>query len=106
MAAGLAGPHVEEPGYAEAEEGECEQGVRPEPETRVHGPADHAEAVDRGQGDSERREPRVQVARRREHGLAGDEIRHEEEADLEGVAAEDVGHRERVVAEPHGRNPG
>ena len=70
---------------------------------RVLRPADHAEAVDRRQRDPERGEPRVEVPRGREHGLAGDEVGDEEEADLEGVAAEDVAHRERVVAEPRRR---
>ena len=41
---------------------------------------------------------------RREDGRPGDEVGHEEETHLEGVSAEDVAHRERVVAEPHRRD--
>ena len=71
--------HVEEAGDAEAEQGEGEQRVRPEPEARVHRPADHAEAVDRGQRDAERREPRVERPGRREDRRPGDEVGDEEE---------------------------
>ena len=39
-------------------------------------------------------------------GLPGDEVGDKEEADLERVAAEDVAHRERVVAERDRRDAG
>src|SRR5436305_9122019 len=103
---GRTGPLVrdgEKAGYAEAEEGQREKRVGPEPEAAVHRPADHSEAVDRSQRDAQRREPGVQVSCGRENRLTGDEIRHEEEADLERVAAEDVSHRERVVTQPYRR---
>src|ERR1700740_2412332 len=101
----LSGSDEEEAGDAEAEEDEGEDRVWAEPPAAVLRAADHAEAVDRGQRDAERGEPCVEVPRRRENRLPGDEVRDEEEADLEGIAAEDVSHRGGVVAEPPRGDP-
>src|ERR1700755_2763656 len=102
----LSGSDEEEAGDAEAEEDEGQDRVWAEPPAAVLRPADHAEAVDRGQRDAERGEPGVEVPRRREHRLPRNEVGDEEEADLKRVAAEDVSHCERVVAEPNRGEPG
>ena len=80
--------------------------VRAEAEPATLEADDHAEGVDDGEHDPEPGEPAVEVARRREHRLPGHEVGDEEEADLEGVPAEDVGDRELIVAEPHSGDAG
>ena len=65
-------------------------------------PGDHRGSHDPRHQHSGRAKPDVRAARSDDHRGAGEDVGEHEQRQLEGVTAEDVAHRELMVAEPHG----